>query len=264
MTKSSKQKNCIRDIRNADGSVTFKVQLRLRGHAPIYKTFTRRTDAKRFVDEMKTEIRRGNTVTTEAERTTLKEALERYQREVTPKKKGRVREEGRIKAWLRHPLAVRFLSNLGHSSKDFAKYRDERLAKGKSESTVRSELMVISGLFKVARKEWGMCGLCNPIAEIAVPNPGRSNEPSRGWRASSVFLRRPGGLVDQLVGQAGVPTGMRFAPPRRSTWRAAPPAWGAARAAHPARPARPASTAGTGSGGRVGTAPARRVQPGAR
>jgi integrase len=179
MAKASKQRNCIREIHNADGSTAYKVQVVVRGHAPIYKRFTRRTDAKRYVDEMKTEIRRGNIVSTEAERTTLKEGLERLLREVTPKKKGRVRDARRIRAWMKHPLAARFLSQLSNASKEFAKDRDERLAAGNAESTVRSELMVISGLFKIARKEWGMAGLRNPISDIAVPNPGRSNERKR-------------------------------------------------------------------------------------
>jgi hypothetical protein len=60
-----------------------------------------------------------------------------------------------VKAWMRHALAARFLSQLSNSSKDFAKYRDDRLHAGKAESTVRSELMLISSLFKIARKEWG-------------------------------------------------------------------------------------------------------------
>jgi integrase len=72
---------------------------------------------------------------------------------------------------------VKFLSQL--HGKEFATYRDERIAEGAAASTVRSELMLISALYKIARKEWGMAGLRNPIADVAVPNPGRSNERDR-------------------------------------------------------------------------------------
>jgi integrase len=174
---ANKRRDGIQERVNSDGSTTYRAQIRVRGFAPISKSFTRRTDAKRWIEETKTAMRSGTLVSTEAERTTLTEALERYLREVTPKKKGRVREERRVKAWMKHALAVRFLSQL--HGKDFAKDRDARLAAGASQSTVRSELMLISALYKIARKEWGMPTLRNPIADIAVPNPGRSNERKR-------------------------------------------------------------------------------------
>src|SRR5688572_4303396 len=82
----------IQERQNSDGTITYRAQVRLRGHAPISKSFTRRTDAKRWIEETKTAIRNGTVTSTDAERTTLKEALERYLREVTPKKKGSERE----------------------------------------------------------------------------------------------------------------------------------------------------------------------------
>jgi integrase len=172
-----KRRDGIQERTNGDGSITYRAQIRIRGHAPISKSFTRRTDAKRWIETTKTAMRNGSALSTEAERTTLSEALERYLREVTPKKKGKEREGRRVKAWMKHPLAVRFLSQL--RGVDFAKYRDARLTAGASESTVRSELMLLSALYKVARKEWGMDGLRNPISDVAVPNPGRSNARDR-------------------------------------------------------------------------------------
>ena len=175
--RNARRRDGIQERATSDGSITFRAQIRLRGYAPISKSFTRRTDAKRWIETTKTAVRNGNVLSTEAERTTLKEALERYGREVTPKKKGAEREARRVKAWTKHPLGVRFLSHL--HGKDFAKYRDDRLDAGASKSTVRSELMLISALYKIARKEWGMPALRNPISDVAVPNPGRTNERDR-------------------------------------------------------------------------------------
>jgi integrase len=166
---NGKRRDGIQERENGDGSITYRAQIRIRGHAPISKSFTRRTDAKRWIETTKTAMRNGTALSTEAERTTLNEALERYLREVTPKKKGKEREGRRVKAWMKHPLAVRFLSQL----------RGVDFANGASESTVRSELMLLSAVYKVARKEWGMDGLRNPISDVAVPNPGRSNERDR-------------------------------------------------------------------------------------
>jgi len=178
---NSKRRDSIQERTNSDGSTTYRAQVRIRGHAPLSKSFTRRTDAKRWIEESKVAMRNGSALSTEAERTTLKEALERYLREVTPKKKGKAREANRVKAWMKHPLGVRFLSQLGNASNEFAKHRDELLADGKAWSTIRSELLLISGLFEVARREWGMGSLRNPIKNVRLPSKKShgSNERNR-------------------------------------------------------------------------------------
>jgi integrase len=160
---------------NGDGSVTYRAQVRMRGFSPLSKSFPRRTDAKRWIEDTKTAIRGGNQVSTEAMRTTLRDALERYKREITPSKKGWRREQDRVTAWMNNPLAVRFLSQLRGA--DFAKYRDERRAAGKAENTIRIELAMVSKLYKTAAKDWGMEGLRNPIGSVTMP--GGSNKRER-------------------------------------------------------------------------------------
>ena len=78
-----------------------------------------------------------------------------------------------IDAWKRHPLANRYLATLRPS--DFAAYRDERLKARKAASTVRLELAVISHLFTIAGKEWGM-PLPNPIMNIRKPRVNNARE----------------------------------------------------------------------------------------
>lgn len=112
-------------------------------------------------------MRAGLALSSAAERTTLSEALERYLREVTPAKKDRAREERRVKAWMKHPLAKRFLARL--RGEDFAQYRDARLGDGKAWATVRLELALISALYKRAAREWKMEGLRNPIRNVSLP-----------------------------------------------------------------------------------------------
>lgn len=163
-----RQGDRIQERVNADGSITFKAQLRIRGFEPKYRSFKRKTDAKAWLRAEETAIRSGRALSSEAERTTFKEALERYLREVTPTKKDREREERRINFWMKHPLAARFLSQL--RGEDFAKYRDERLASGKAWSTVRLDLALISSLYKRASREWKMEGLRNPIKNVTMPS----------------------------------------------------------------------------------------------
>jgi integrase len=106
-----------------------------------------------------------------AEHTTLKQALERLLREVTSNKKGRISEARRVKTWMKHPLAQRFLSDL--RSAEFETYRDEQLSQGKAWNKVRLELVLISVLYKVAARRWGMQDLDNPITRLAL-SPKRS------------------------------------------------------------------------------------------
>ena len=80
-----------------------------------------------------------------------------------------MQEKKRIRAWKLHPLAKRFLATI--QGKDIAAWRDARIKSGSSANTVRLDLAVISHLFEIARKEWGMEGLTNPVKAIRMPSP---------------------------------------------------------------------------------------------
>jgi len=164
----------IQERKNGDGTISYRAQVRMRGFPPLSKSFRRRTDAKHWIESTKTAIRGGTIVSTEANRTTLREALERYLREITPKKKGWRREQDRVRAWMQNPLAVRFLSQL--RGVDFAVYRDQRRAEGRAENTIRIELAMVSKLYKIAAKDWGMEGLRNPIASVTMPAGSNKRE----------------------------------------------------------------------------------------
>jgi len=95
--------------------------------------------------------------------------LDRYEREVSSGKKGHRLEKTRITVWKNHPLEKRFLASIRGS--DMAAYRDERIKSGYASNTIRLELAIISHLFEIARKEWGMEGLHNPVKSIRMPSP---------------------------------------------------------------------------------------------
>jgi integrase len=208
----------IQKRRNGDGSISFRAQIRMRGFPPLSKSFRRITDAKRWIEETKTAIRGGNALSTEGQRTTLREALERYLREVTPAKKGARREQDRVGAWMRHPLAFRYLSQLRGS--DFATYRDERRAEGRAENTIRIELAMISKLYKIAAKDWGMEGLRNPIANVTMP--AGSNKRERRLSADEEKalleqLRKTGAYMAPLA-ELAIETAMRQGELLSLTW----------------------------------------------
>ena len=141
--------------------------VRRKGYGQVVKTFGSKTDAESWAKIAESEMIRGVFVSrTEAERTTLGEALGRYADEVTALKKGRVQELSRIRILKSSPLSVRSLSSI--AGKDIANYRDARL-KEVSSGTVLRDLAMISHLYTVATKEWGMTGLVNPVSQIRKP-----------------------------------------------------------------------------------------------
>jgi integrase len=62
---------------------------------------------------------------------------------------------------------------------DVARYRDERLTV-LSASSVRLELAIVSNLFEIARREWGLEDIKNPVKAIRKPKAprGRSRRPT--------------------------------------------------------------------------------------
>jgi len=161
--------------KNKDGSVSHRVQIRRKGYAIVTDTFDRQSDAKKFAAKVEREMdERKWRDSSEADSTTLDEALTRYLEEITPGKKGEKAEKERINQWKRRPIAKQFLSLLRGT--DFAKHRDERVKQGRAPSTIRNELNVISHLFTIARKEWGMDNLNNPIKDVKMPKARKGRD----------------------------------------------------------------------------------------
>lgn len=150
-----------------NGMVTWQVKIRRRGYLPVSRTFVRKADAERFARQAEAEMDRGVFVSTdEAEALTLAEALDRYRAEVTVKKKGARQEESRIRLWKDHPLARRSLAAI--RSVDVAASRDQRLKAGAAPATVRLDLALISHLYTIAAKEWGL-PVRNPVKQVSLP-----------------------------------------------------------------------------------------------
>lgn len=96
---------------------------------------------------------------------TLADALDKYQSEVSPTKKGERQEKIFINALLREPIAPLPLSRI--TPMDIGQWRDKRL-KEVSAATVRRQLTVISSVFQAAILEWRWCEE-NPVRSIRKP-----------------------------------------------------------------------------------------------
>jgi len=157
------------------GEYQWQAQVRRLGYPPQSKTLPSKTEAEAWARLVESEMDRGVFVSrAEAETTTLYQALDRYAKEVTPRKKGALQELRRIEVWKKHSLALRPLAAIRGS--DLAKFRDTRRKEGVADATIRLDLMLISGLFKTARTDWGMAGLTSPTQDMSLPSQSRARE----------------------------------------------------------------------------------------
>ncbi|WP_141400539.1 site-specific integrase [Magnetospirillum sp. 15-1] len=118
-----------------------------------------------------------------AHQTTLLEALERYEQEVTPAKKGAAEERYVLAAWRRDPLALRSMASI--TASDVAEWRNRRMTTPRklkdgterlpAPSTVANAMNLLSAIFVHAASEWHMPSLNNPVAGVKRPkaNAGR-------------------------------------------------------------------------------------------
>ena len=148
------------------GSGGWQAQVRRKGYPPQSKSFSTRAAAVQWVRSIEYEMDQGLFVSrNEADTTTVGEILNRYLSEYTLHKKGAGPEACRIRALLRHSLAKRFIGTV--RGVDIARYRDERFQKVTGAS-VRRELTILSNIFEVSRKEWGIF-VHNPVRDIKLP-----------------------------------------------------------------------------------------------
>lgn len=137
-------------LRNRNGK--WQAQVRRNGHSPRTKSFLSKRDAERWARQTEAEL----DATAFAfdprvlERTTVRDLLTRYRKEVTVTKRGHASEHKRIDGFLRQSWADKPLSKA--SPQVFSRYRDERL-RTVSPGTVIRDLGLLRSIFEVARLE---------------------------------------------------------------------------------------------------------------
>ena len=149
------------------GKISYRVKIYHKGIYLTTASFETRASAQRWEREKKRDLEHGRSVSCEAEVTTLGQAFERYLKEITPHKKGHKEEARKIKGIQKDKIARLPLNMIRGST--IAKIRDEMLERGLSPSTIQKHLAVISHLYTICRKEWGMEDLSNPVQAIRLP-----------------------------------------------------------------------------------------------
>jgi len=208
----------IRNIykRKLKDSTVWEVKIRRKGYPVQTHSFDKKNEAEKWARKIESEIDGGMFVSRkEAENTTLSEALDRYEREVIPAKKGAKQESVRVRFWKKSTLAPRFLAAI--QGKDIALWRDARL-KEVAPNTVRHELALLSHLFTIAVKEWGMASLANPVRQIRMPKmPAGRDRRLKNGELERVLAASESVMLPPVAGLA-LETGMRQAEIAGMTW----------------------------------------------
>ncbi len=178
----------------------WRARVRVLGFKRISRSFDTRDEADRWAQRQEAMMLVGQDPSLQALLDiTLDEALDRYAEEFTPHKKGAAQELRRIGAWKRHDVAKVKLSRL--SSSHFTTFKEERVAGGAKGGTIRLDLLLISNLFKMARKAWQMTWLTNPIANMLVPKQGPSRKRRLTEAESIRFIEALKGCRNKFIPQ---------------------------------------------------------------
>ncbi|RMV53212.1 Integrase protein [Pseudomonas amygdali pv. lachrymans] len=189
---------------------TWRTKIRKKGYPSLSASFDTKAEAQRWASEIEGDMSRKRFVDTrEAESTTLKQALDRYEREVSAQKKGARQEKTRIKTWAESKYGTKSMAEI--RSSDLAEYRDARLAEGMSTNTVRLSLALISHLYTVAIKDWGIEGLSNPVTKLRMPKGSRERDRRPTAKELSAVLKAASAIHAEMpvIIELAIETAMR-------------------------------------------------------
>jgi integrase len=149
-----------------DGKTAYRVKVRLKGYPVQSATFDRLTDAKKWAASTESAIREGRHFkTAEAKKHTLGELIDRYTRDVLPKKPKQIRVQTAHFAWWKDAIGAYALADITPAL--LAECRD-KLSHGREPATVVRYMAALSRAFAVAAKEWGWLE-DSPLLKVEKP-----------------------------------------------------------------------------------------------
>jgi integrase len=173
----------------------------VKGALRTAKTFRQKKSAEAWARQIETDIENG--LLGKTPNKTFGDLLDRYQREVSPGKRGALFEHHRINAVLRDPIAQIKLADLSRA--DFAAWRDRRL-QSIADSSVRREWTILRSAVTTAINDWGWLST-NPMQGVRLPPPGKPR--TRIFQESEISLilhalgyHEPPSTVSARVGTA--------------------------------------------------------------
>jgi integrase len=154
---------------SSDGKTHYRVKIRLKGYPTQTATFERKTNARKWAQQVETAIREGRHFrTVEAKRHTLTELLDRYIREVLPAKKS-AKDQRRHLLWWQSQIGDYVLADITPAlvvaCRDQLTREIVRQGKLRSGGTANRYLAALSHVFTIAIREWHWT-TDNPVARV--------------------------------------------------------------------------------------------------
>ncbi len=156
---------------NSKGNIAHRVRVRLKGYPEQIATFERITDAKKWIQDTESAIREGRHFkTSESKKHTAKELIERYEKEILPRKPRSMGDQLTQLNWWKNNIGSFLLSDITpaliseHRGKLLLE-KSKRKQAIRSDATINRYCAVLSHCFSVAVKEWGWMQ-DNPLLKI--------------------------------------------------------------------------------------------------
>lgn len=202
-------------IRNRNGK--FQAQVRRLGTTTISKTFMNKKEAMVWVRSIEARLDAGEINVVVPKAISLGDIMRRYSEEITPQKKGRQQELRRLCRLLRDSIASTPLSKLNGSV--LAQFRDRRIKDGIR--AAQYDLILIRHALKIARMEWGINLINNPMDNVRIPNGIRRRQrrlQEGEWQSLATASKQCRNHHTWPLVQFAVATGMRRGEMLSLTW----------------------------------------------
>jgi integrase len=167
----------IDERKSIDGKTNYRARVRLKGYPSQVATFSRKTDAKKWIQDTETSIRDGRYFkTAEAKRHTFKDMIDRYIRDVIPTRREGQDKQKALVTWWNNELGEYSLADV--TSSMIGEHRDRLLREKTYRGTLRSPATVVrylaalSHVYSVAVKEWEWLD-SNPVKRVKKPTESR-------------------------------------------------------------------------------------------
>ena len=196
------------------GDLQWRVQIRKKGYPVQRKTFDSRAEAETWAATVESEMARGVFVSRqEAEATTLSEAFDRYEREVSSTKKGYAREKERIRVWKKQGMNFGVGTYHLVSNKPVQQYEyiSAFSNNGEAEEYNDQEYLWLSAfaghsyrftkrLTKDERKKWGYAGIWEMTTVRANKEHPAMFPVELPWRCIKMHSDRGGIVLEPFSG----------------------------------------------------------------
>ncbi len=182
-------------VRKRGSSWTAEVR---KGGQRLTATFDSKSQAQNWISRTEADIADAKYSTIPDK--TFGDLLERYQKEVTPTKRGKKWEETRIGLFLRDELAQVHLMDLDQTH--FAAWRDRRL-RNVSEASVLREWNILSNACKRALQEWKWLE-SHPMKGVEKPSKPPSRDRIYTDEEIDRLMYSMGTDLNTVVGRVGV------------------------------------------------------------